>query len=659
MKKSEANAVMKDVKNNELFIAKKIKEICDAENINYFLMYGTLLGAVRHDGFIPWDDDIDIGMKREDYEKFVKVFYKYADKSTFFLENWDTEKGFPLSFTKVKLNNTLFLENSIKNAYVHKGIYVDIFPFDKIDSRKKTTVSSRLRFYYNVLKFKKNYSPTNPDNRKQLILSKFIKFFSFLFPTTFLKKRIKRLETKFNGSNVTDYCFMGSPYKFKDIIPAKYLEQFENHSFDGVEFKIPRGYDGILKIIYGDDYMKLPPVEQRISRHFPKNIKTRDCVHFPIRILHSVSNMDRAGIETMLMNYYRNIDRETVQFDFLCNKKKPGAYDEEIKQLGANMYVSPGFNPIKYLKYLKFMKMLFVEHPEYRVVHSHNGAFAVYPLLAAKINKIPVRIFHAHGTSIIKDIKYVWKKVCMLFLGSTLNQRWTCGIEAARFYYGDKVVENEEYRLITNAINVERFLFNEKTRKSFRKKYDLEGKFVIGHVGRFMTQKNHTFLIDAFKEAVKQIPDAKLVLLGDGVLMEEIKQKVADYKLENNVLFVGNVNNVYEWYQAFDMFILPSIYEGLPVVGIEAQTAGLPCIFSSEVTKEVDISHESKFLNLEDDINVWASEINRLYLNYINTKDIVGKRTDKYEMVTNSNYNIKIEANKLQEVYLNLYNKGE
>lgn len=173
-----------------------------------------------------------------------------------------------------------------------------------------------------------------------------------------------------------------------------------------------------------------------------------------IRILHSVSNMDRAGIETMLMNYYRHIDRSKIQFDFLCNKKKPGAYDAEIKEMGGNIYHTPGLNPAKYPSYLKCMKKIFEENPEYKIVEAHNGALGVYALHAAKVNHIPVRIFHAHGASITRDWKLPIKLVCKALLPSNMNQHFSCGIEAARCYFGEKVVERNDYELIPNAIEV-------------------------------------------------------------------------------------------------------------------------------------------------------------------------------------------------------------
>ena len=259
-----------------------------------------------------------------------------------------------------------------------------------------------------------------------------------------------------------------------------------------------------------------------------------------IRILHSVSNMDRAGIETMLMNYYRHIDRSKIQFDFLCNKKKPGAYDAEIKEMGGNIYHTPGLNPAKYPSYLKCMKKIFEENPEYKIVEAHNGALGVYALHAAKVNHIPVRIFHAHGASITRDWKLPIKLVCKALLPSNMNQHFSCGIEAARCYFGEKVVERNDYELIPNAIEVNRFVFDSTIRNRIRHDNHLENKHIVGHVGRFMSQKNHTFLLDVFAEVSKRDSLAHLVLLGDGELMDAMKEKASNLGIKDRVTFVGN-----------------------------------------------------------------------------------------------------------------------
>lgn len=366
-----------------------------------------------------------------------------------------------------------------------------------------------------------------------------------------------------------------------------------------------------------------------------------------IRILHSVSNMDRAGIETMLMNYYRHIDRKKIQFDFLCNKKKSGAYDDEITRLGGRIYHTPGLNPAKYPKYLMYMKYLFAENPEYRIVEAHNGALGVYALHAAKVNHIPIRIFHAHGASITKDWKLPIKLICKALLPANMTHYFSCGIAAARCYFGDRVVDANDYELIPNAIEVERFVFNPRQRADIRKQHGLEGKHVIGHVGRFMAQKNHSFLLDIFAEIVAKDTQAMLVLLGEGELQDDIRKKAEEKGLSDGVIFAGNVGNANEWYNAFDVFVLPSIWEGLPVVGVEAQANDLPCVFSDNITHEIGLSKKAKFISLSIPISEWAKEI----MASMQMKE----RADNTKMITKNNYNIAYEAKKLQERYLKLY----
>lgn len=370
-----------------------------------------------------------------------------------------------------------------------------------------------------------------------------------------------------------------------------------------------------------------------------------------VRILHSVSNMERAGIETMLMNYYRHIDREKVQFDFLCNKAKPGAYDDEIVSLGGCIYHTPGLNPTKYPKYLAFMKRLFSQSKEYRIVEAHNGALGVYALHAAKVNEIPVRIFHAHGASITRDWKLPIKLVCKALLPANMTHHFSCSVAAARCYFGDRLVDANNYELIPNAIEVERFVFNSRRREEIRKQYGLDNKHVIGHVGRFMAQKNHKFLLDIFAEIAAKDEAAMLVLLGDGELLEAIKKRVAVKGLNDRVVFAGNVGNVNEWYNAFDVFVLPSIWEGLPVVGVEAQANDLPCVFSDSVTKEIGLSNKAKFIPLTAPTEEWEKEI----MVCMQMKE----RKDNTVIITENHYNIAYEAKKLQERYLELHEVGK
>lgn len=368
-----------------------------------------------------------------------------------------------------------------------------------------------------------------------------------------------------------------------------------------------------------------------------------------IRILHSVSYLTRAGIETMLMNYYRHIDRSKVQFDFLCNSYLKGAYDDEVLALGGRIFRSPGFNPLKYFEYKQFMRNLFAEHPEYKVVEAHNDQLGRFALKSAKDSGVPIRIFHAHSSMLLFDYKWPIKYYCMKTLKYSMTHHFTCGLKAGEFYFGEGIMRKGDFSLISNAIEVEKFLFNESVRNEMRKKHGLEEKYVVGLVGNFVVAKNHPFLIEIF-EKLKQInTNTFLVLVGSGPYINDIKKLVFNKRLSRSVLFTGAVSNTNEWYQAFDMFLMPSLYEGLPVVGVEAQAADLPCVFSSEVTQEIKLDEKTQFFDLKMPALEWARRIDTILQH-------LPVRKNNYKLITDCGYNIETEARKLQDIYLSLYN---
>lgn len=361
-----------------------------------------------------------------------------------------------------------------------------------------------------------------------------------------------------------------------------------------------------------------------------------------IRVLHSVSNMDRAGIETMLMNYYRNIDRTRFQFDFLCNKAKIGAYEEEIQKLGGIIYRTPGLNPLKFFKYKKFMKNVL---SKYDIIHVHNGALGEYALYCAHKFKTKVRIFHAHGASISIDLKMPIKLFCKSRIKYDCNEKFACSTEAAKCYFGKSDANDNNFVYVRNAIDTSVFKFNMEKRNEIRKKYNLDNAFVIGHVGRFMQQKNHKYLIKIFYEVLKNHKNARLVLLGDGRLLSKIKKYSKKLRVYEKIIFLGNVTNVNEWYQAFDIFVMPSFWEGLPVVGIEAQCAGLKCIFSDKITKEVKVTDNVQFFSLKNKPTEWSKQI---------LKNLDYKRIDCSIIVKENSYDIKNETIKLEKLYTDL-----
>lgn len=358
-----------------------------------------------------------------------------------------------------------------------------------------------------------------------------------------------------------------------------------------------------------------------------------------IRVLQCVSNMDRAGIETMLMNFYRNIDRNKIQFDFLVNKSKPGDYDEEIKKMGGNIYVSPGLSPFNWFKYQKFLKNLFNEHKEYKIIHCQNEAMGLPALIAAKKRGIPVRISHSHNTTTRFDIKWPVKILYKKLIKKYATDYVACSQAAGTYFF------NEDVKVINNAIDSDKFVFDNEIRKNIRNELKVNNKLVLGHVGRFEPQKNHEFLIKIFKDYTLLNENAILLLVGEGTLQKKIKEEVEALGLSNKVIFTGSVPNVNDYYQAMDLFLLPSFHEGLPVVGIEAQASGLKCLLSDKITKEVDICKNSTFIGIERTAD-WIKEIDK-------NKEYERKNMKKY--LVNNNYDIKAASDALTEYYSKLY----
>ena len=362
----------------------------------------------------------------------------------------------------------------------------------------------------------------------------------------------------------------------------------------------------------------------------------------PIRILQCVSNMDRAGIETMLMNFYRNIDRNVIQFDFLCNKPKHGDYDEEIKKLGGKIYVTPGLNPLKWFKYQKYMKQLFREHPEYKIIHCQNESMGFPALYAAKHANIPVRISHSHNTVTRLDFKWPIKVIYKRLIPKVATHRVACSKAAGEFFF------KNNYSIIYNAIDTTKFIFDRAKREKIRKKLNINNStYVLGHVGRFESQKNHKFLINLFFEYLKTNDNALLLLIGSGSLERKIKNKVEMLGISTKVIFLGNIPNVNDYYNAMDLFILPSFHEGLPVVGIEAQISSLPCVFSDKITKEVKISSTDDFVSLNASVKYWIEKIEK----FRNSQKNYRRKNEEID----SKYDIKDATIKLANWYKKLY----
>lgn len=368
----------------------------------------------------------------------------------------------------------------------------------------------------------------------------------------------------------------------------------------------------------------------------------------PIRVLHILHTMNRGGTENAIMNYYRHIDRERIQFDFLLTDPNKCAFEDEIISLGGIVHRVPRLTMSNPIPYLKGVNHFFNIHPEYRIVHSHTSSKSVFPLYIAKRHNIPVRICHSHSSKSENGIKGFIRDILKLGLKKVATTFFACGEQAAEWLYGKKFLDNGNVSIIRNVIEGDKFTLNLETRQKYRELLQVEeSTLLIGHTARFNAAKNHLFLIDIFKELKSMIADSKLLLIGDGELREQITEKVNSLGLTNDVIFAGVVPNVYDYEQAIDIFMLPSLYEGLPLSIIEAQISGLKC-FTTEgtVSKECSVTDLVNYLPLERGAKYWAEEIYK-------AKDY--NRYDRLDEIKKAGYDARTSAYELENIYTDLY----
>lgn len=345
------------------------------------------------------------------------------------------------------------------------------------------------------------------------------------------------------------------------------------------------------------------------------------------RIVHMVGKMDMGGQETLIMNLYRNIDRTKVQFDFIVNTSEKGYYDEEIQQLGGNIYgiCSLTTNLIKHCQQLK--KIL--KENQYETIHRHTCSSVVaIDLLMAKLAGVKNRIVHSHANRTMR--LPILNILCKPFMNQLATQKLACSKEAAIFLFGKK--QAKEVQIVKNSIPIDKFKFDESKRNEVRKKYNAEGKFIVGHVGRLDYAKNHAFMIEMFQELLKKEPNCQLWLIGSGPLENEIKEKVKQYGIEENVLLWGTRADINELIMGMDLFIFPSIYEGLGIALIEAQCSGIKCIASSNIQNEAIVTDNVEKIDTSN-IQQWIQEIQKIKHEEVNSRNIeFDERIKAYEI---------------------------
>ena len=362
-----------------------------------------------------------------------------------------------------------------------------------------------------------------------------------------------------------------------------------------------------------------------------------------MRVAQIVGKMENGGVEAVVMNYYRHIDRSKVQFDFYADEDSTWIPKDEIESLGGHVYIVPPYQRLH--KYIPALIKLFKDNG-YKIVHAHLNTLNIFPLFAAKRAGVPVRICHNHSTAARGEIKKnILKYSFRPFAKVYATHYAACSKHAGEWLFGKKSVERGEVTIFNNAIDLEKFKFDPTVRDEVRKELGIEGKFVIGHVGRFCYQKNQDFLIDVFAKVHEQSKNAVLLLVGDGPDRARIEERVKSNPWRDDVIILGNRGDVERIYPAMDVFVFPSRYEGLGMAAVEAQAAGLPCLLSDKMTEEAKITDNAFFLSLESGIEAWSATVC--------SADSGDKERD-YSNLTGNGFDIKIQGDTLLQFYNNL-----
>ena len=360
-----------------------------------------------------------------------------------------------------------------------------------------------------------------------------------------------------------------------------------------------------------------------------------------IRVLHMIASLDVGGSQTLMMNIYRNIDREKIQFDFVIDHPDETYFAPEIEALGGRVYTLPAFHGTNAGEIRRDWSNFFYTHPEYHVLHSHTRSYASLYLPVARKHGVKT-IIHSHSTSSGGGVKGAVKTVLQLPLRDQADVLMACSRDAGEWLFGKRACRSDRFILLPNGIDLDRFAAGAGKRAQYRKDLGLEGRYVIGHVGRFRDVKNHSFLLDVFQKVHEREPDVLLLLVGVGPLQQAMAQKAVELGVADQVIMTGNRSDVPELMAAMDVFAFPSLWEGLPMTVVEAQAAGLPCVLSDTITREVDVSPLVEYLPLGDP-EAWASALLERRA-----------RRDVREEIERAGFDIRSSAQRLSELYLRL-----
>lgn len=363
-------------------------------------------------------------------------------------------------------------------------------------------------------------------------------------------------------------------------------------------------------------------------------------VPHPIRIAYIIGKMWAGGVESVVFNYYREIDHSKFQFDFYYDEDSTVVPPQDLIDMGARFFLLPPYQKLsKYIRKLRY----YFRKEKYQIVHSHLNTISVFPLYVAWREKVPIRIAHNHsvpgGDEFKRNIiKLFLRKFAKLFA----TDYFACSEKAGRWMFGDAAFDSGKVYIMKNAINFDAFLSTNDEADIIREKMGLNDKFVVGHVGRFTYAKNHNFLLEVFADILKTKPSSQLLLVGDGELRNQIVNKINDLGIRESVSLIGKVSDASTYYKAMDVVICPSVFEGLSLATVEAQAAGKNIVISEAVPNEAIISDGCHYMSIMDPPHTWAEKAIEVANREISYTD----RKDEYE--------IKLAIKKLEKKYMSM-----
>lgn len=364
-----------------------------------------------------------------------------------------------------------------------------------------------------------------------------------------------------------------------------------------------------------------------------------------IRVAVILGKMDSGGKKNLVMEYYRHIDKSKVQFDFICDSDSKAIPEEEITALGGRVYKIRPYQKI-FSNVIDIYKIC--RKNKYPIVHAYNSTMNVFSMFAAKIAGVRVRISESLSMAHNDDWKTKIKKILRPMSGWFATHYMACGTDCGKWQFGEKCYKDGRIAVFKTAINTEENSYDITMRNKTRAMYGWDDKIVIGHIGRFTPQKNTLFLIDIFDAVLKKDGNAVFCLIGDGELKEKVLERISNYSFGDNMNYLGGREDIRQFYNAMDAFVLPSLYEGLPVVGLEAQSCGLPVFYSDEITQEAKVCDATHFISLNSSPDEWAELILKV------TKENKQKRCSHSKDVAEAGFDSVMGATRLQGYYLNL-----